>query len=329
MCVDLKIFLVLVLFFHIKIALGGTCWTAMVRNGRCTEILKEQSTKEECCGSNSFGINTAYSGDQLDSGALFFWRVLGGGVPCQPCKDSCKDMFCGKNKKCVIKKGQPKCICAMKCMENEKESNRKILKSPVCGTDGVTYKNQCRLKKRACRKNDTNLHVAYYGSCQNSCDKIKCQSGKQCLLDQNARPHCVKCLRHCAKYSPSRRKVCGADGVTYPNICQLRQKSCKLGYAVPLAYRGICQPNPTCKKIKCHDGLTCLNSIDDNIKQPRCVSCGGTCKKMNKSLVKEIVCGSNNATYPSWCHLIQDSCMKGYLIETKHQGNCLTNIKKD
>lgn len=56
----------------------------MVRNGRCTELLGEKMSREECCASNS--VATAWSSEDLDHGTLFFWRVLGGGVPCHACK---------------------------------------------------------------------------------------------------------------------------------------------------------------------------------------------------------------------------------------------------
>lgn len=63
---------------------AGTCWAMMSNNGRCTEILYEKSNKEKCCDSDS--VSTAWSADDLDSGSLFFWRVLGGGVFCVSCK---------------------------------------------------------------------------------------------------------------------------------------------------------------------------------------------------------------------------------------------------
>lgn len=57
----------------------------MVRNGRCTELLNDTTTREDCC--NRFGaVATAWSAEEMDPAALFFQRVLGGGVPCVPCK---------------------------------------------------------------------------------------------------------------------------------------------------------------------------------------------------------------------------------------------------
>lgn len=34
------------------------------------------------------------------------------------------------------------------------------------------------------------------------------------------------------------------------------------------------------------------------------------------------ICGTNNRTYHSWCHMLKDACATGYIIETKHSGSC-------
>lgn len=64
--------------------LGGICWSS-ISNGRCKELLSQGVTREDCCASNAAAA-TAYSEEDLDSGSLFFWRVLGGGVQCRPCR---------------------------------------------------------------------------------------------------------------------------------------------------------------------------------------------------------------------------------------------------
>jgi len=64
----------------------------MVRNGRCTELLNQKVSKEECCASDN--VATAWSPEDLDAGSLFFWRVLGGGVSCYACKGACQLPLC-------------------------------------------------------------------------------------------------------------------------------------------------------------------------------------------------------------------------------------------
>lgn len=75
--------------------------------------------------------------------------------------ESCDGVKCGPEKACLIRDGRPKCICAPKCKEKRQKG-----KGIVCGTDGRSYKNTCRLRKKACRKRNLNLAVAYYGTCQ-------------------------------------------------------------------------------------------------------------------------------------------------------------------
>jgi follistatin len=144
-------------------------------------------------------------------------------------------------------------VCSSKCKEGKIRSKR----GPICGTDGRSYRNICRLRKRACRRKSNNLSIAYSGTCQSkslnsssfenkigsfaaSCDKIKCPSGMHCLLDQNLSPHCVNCSKKCSD-NPKRREVCGSDGLTYPSACHLREKTCRKGKAIPIAYKGPCR----------------------------------------------------------------------------------------
>lgn len=288
---------------------AGTCWSTMSTTGRCTEILYEKSDKENCCADHS--VYTAWSADDLDSGSLFFWRVLGGGVPCVSCKESCKDVKCDPDKSCVLRKGVPKCVCSSKCKEGKLKS-----KGPVCGSDGRSYRNICRLKKRACRKKSPSLMVAYSGICQNSCDRINCPTGKNCVLDQNLSPHCVYCDFKCPT-SPKRRQVCGIDGNSYPSPCHLKQKTCRQGRAIPLAYKGPCRANASCSNVQCRDQQACLT--DFNTGLPRCTTCNLNCRPRQ---MRGPICATNNVTYHSWCHMMQDSCTKGVVVETKYNGKC-------
>ncbi|GLV43487.1 Follistatin [Carabus blaptoides fortunei] len=296
---------------------GGNCWSTMDRNGRCTELLSEKMTKEECCATNS--VATAWSSEDLDAGALFFWRVLGGGVPCYTCKESCSGVQCGSGKKCVVRDGRPKCVCSPDCRAKSRHPQ-----GPVCGTDGRSYRTVCRLRKRACRRKSSTLAIAYYGQCQSSCDKIRCPAGKHCLVDQNLKPHCVRCSRRCPAPVPGKH-VCGADGATFSSACHLREAACRKGKAIPFAYKGRCKQSASCGSVKCKERQSCLSELHTGA--PRCVTCSYRCPRPNSpaGARREMggpICGTNNHTYHSWCHMLKDACATGYVIETKHSGTC-------
>ncbi|KAK0091358.1 hypothetical protein PV326_003341, partial [Microctonus aethiopoides] len=218
---------------------GGICWSS-INNGKCKELLSQGVTRAECCASNAAAA-TAYSDEDLDSGSLFFWRVLGGGVHCRPCRESCAEVRCDEGKKCVVRRGRPRCVCSPECKISRGNSSA----GPVCGTDGRSYRSLCRLKKHACKKATHQLSIAYNGYCQSSCSRVHCGNGRSCLLDQNLSPHCVKCARKCPPSSShhvtSGRPVCGADGNTYKSACHLRLAACRAGRAIPIAYKGHCK----------------------------------------------------------------------------------------
>ncbi|XP_023223098.1 follistatin-like [Centruroides sculpturatus] len=293
---------------------GGHCWSFVDKNGRCTEILKTHVLKEDCCSDGS--ATTAWSEEDLRSGDLFFWRMFGGGVRCQPCKDSCEGVECGKDMKCIIKNRKPKCVCAPKCTKRKWEIGE------VCGTDGRSYRHVCRLLKRQCRK-DKQLAVAYFGRCQKTCENVRCPGKKSCLLDQNLRPHCVRCKQHCPPVTAG-RYLCGADNVTYPSYCHIRQAACVRGRAIQESYKGKCQADATCETVKCRRGKRCL--LDPDTKLPRCITCPDRCHWPKK----DPVCASNNFTYSSWCHMMQDSCKLGVLLRTQSDGSCEepTNLRE-
>ncbi|XP_047739065.1 agrin [Hyalella azteca] len=142
----------------------------------------------------------------------------------------CATTQCGADRRCVVRAGAPVCACSPKCFLKNK--------SAVCGSDGRTYRSECHLLKRACRKK-RRLLVRHYGTCQ-TCSGVKCRPGKSCVLGEDLVPRCRRCPPQCQTRAP-RRPVCGADGQTYVSSCHLKTAACHSGRVIVRAYRGACQ----------------------------------------------------------------------------------------
>ncbi|XP_065370094.1 GATA zinc finger domain-containing protein 14 [Calliphora vicina] len=108
--------LLLTLFIAFTIGIrsttAGACWQTVLDNGKCNEIFSLNISKSECCGANQ---EFAYTEREPTNVEYFFATAIGGGMECSPCLESCRNVKCGPNKKCVKRKGRPKCICAPEC----------------------------------------------------------------------------------------------------------------------------------------------------------------------------------------------------------------------
>lgn len=90
----------------------------------------------------------------------------------------------------------------------------------------------------------------------------------------------------------------------------------------------------TCATIRCKSGQKCLV---EKTGRPRCVTCNLPCPESDtlqaavgkrKDPAGGPVCGNNNKTYRSWCHMFSDACTTGVVIETKSAGQCQVETGK-
>ncbi|OXU31852.1 hypothetical protein TSAR_002403 [Trichomalopsis sarcophagae] len=73
--------------------------------------------------------------------------------------EPCEITFCGWGMSCVISEsGKAMCQCPSGCPESY---------SPVCGDDGITYDNDCQLRRASCQKRK-DTRVKHQGACGKS-----------------------------------------------------------------------------------------------------------------------------------------------------------------
>ncbi|XP_023599075.1 follistatin-related protein 3 isoform X2 [Myotis lucifugus] len=73
--------------------------------------------------------------------------------------------------------------------------------------------------------------------CKDSCEGVECGPGKACRM-LGGRPRC-ECTPDCEEL-PARLQVCGSDGATYRDECELRAARCRGHPDLRVMYRGRC-----------------------------------------------------------------------------------------
>ena len=130
----------------------------------------------------------------------------------------------------------------------------------VCGTDGITYRNECELKSAACTKQQF-IVVASPGDCgsffssfsvvfiliyltrieflgTDLCKRVHCENGARC--DDGV---CV-CPTHCPTVMDTESSICATDGRTYSSECHMQMAACDHALSLQVLHRGPCPTPP-------------------------------------------------------------------------------------
>uniref|UniRef100_A0A8C8H1I3 Follistatin-related protein 3 n=1 Tax=Oncorhynchus tshawytscha TaxID=74940 RepID=A0A8C8H1I3_ONCTS len=141
--------------------------------------------------------------------------------------------------------------------------------------------------------------------CKETCDGVNCGPGKVCTL-KAGRPQCA-CSPDCTNIS-KKHAVCGSDGNSYRDECVLLMARCKGHPDLEVMYQGECKKS--CSNVVCPGTHTC---VTDQTNSAHCVMCRTTpCPIPLKSEMP--ICGNDNITYPSSCHLRRATCFLGRSI---------------
>ncbi|KAK6307937.1 hypothetical protein J4Q44_G00212080 [Coregonus suidteri] len=217
-----------------------------------------------------------------------------------PCDEACANCSFG-----AICDGQSgRCVCPQECVESHQ---------PVCGSDGSTYDSECELHVRACTE-QLDLRVLAQGECK-TCGSAMCAWGARCIQNKCECPQCQG-----QAFSP----VCGSDGFTYDNTCELGVASCVLKKKIEAAKPGSCDEEcgsggsgsgiESCEQDRCR---TFGGSWDEDAEDDRCV-CDFDCHRVPRNPV----CGSDGKTYSNECEMKKARCERQEHLLIQNQGPC-------
>ncbi|XP_013799072.2 ovoinhibitor-like [Apteryx mantelli] len=171
---------------------------------------------------------------------------------------------------------------------------------PVCGTDGFTYDNECGI----CAHNgEQRTHVGkkHDGKCKQDVPELDCsQYASEVTKDGRPRVLCQRILL----------PVCGTDGFTYGNECDLCAHNIEHGTDIKKSHDGRCKEKSL--------PVDCSRYLSSTTKTGEAIS---SCP-----FVLHEVCGTDGVTYGNDCALCAHNLEFGTNVGKKHDGKCIEEV---
>ena len=126
---------------------------------------------------------------------------------------ACQKLDCSLGAVCRVDEDDvATCQCEFQCSKSVKS---------VCGSDGLTYDNDCQRLSAQC-KLQTKIELVSAGACvKDPCENVECPPNQECLASFDGASARCACKGPCPQPDQPPALVCGSDGQDYPSLCHL------------------------------------------------------------------------------------------------------------
>jgi len=244
--------------------------------------------------------------------------VAGKVVPDRPAKpyDPCLDVLCGYGARCQVTGGIPDCLCPL--------ATDCVVTSQLCGSDGVTYESECHLKAAQCEMQkkikivDEKIcrELSTYPLLSTIITSSRISTTTAATTTTSSAPSsCGSCGDHTAV-------VCGSDGASYRNKCELEKRSCESGRKIKLVRYSACDPCTSYNSSLNQFVPTCPGACSFDARgSPTCCS-----DIVCDYDVTRTVCGNDGRSYQSECAMRKYACQTGQELKAVSKEACKSDF---